>query len=60
MNYNKSSELLKQRIWLTPFDLNEIFAFQAFFKVWNLDVIQASENIKNSCRMVKMFPLPFF
>lgn len=43
------------------FDLNEIFAFQAFFKVWNLDLIQASVKASvNSCRTVKMFSFPFF
>lgn len=42
------------------FDLNEIFAFQAFFKVWNLDLSQASKNVKNSCRMAKMFAFPYF
>lgn len=42
------------------FDLNEVFDFQAFFKVWNLDLIQASKNVKNSCRIAKMFSFPFF
>lgn len=44
--------------WLPLTWFHRNFAFQAFFKAWNFDLIQATEKVKNSCRWGKCL-IPF-